>query len=44
VYPAAWERMLATARDGLGPGAFAAAHGRLADRPPPEIITAATRP
>jgi predicted ATPase len=44
VYPAAWELMLATALDGLGTDAFAAAHGRLADRPPPEIIAAALAP
>jgi tetratricopeptide (TPR) repeat protein len=41
VYPAAWEQLLATVRDGLGPAAFDAAHGRLADRPPPEIVAAA---
>jgi predicted ATPase/transcriptional regulator with XRE-family HTH domain len=41
VYRAAWERMLATVRDGLGEERFAAAYGRLADRPPPDIIAAA---
>jgi len=41
VYPAAWERMLATTRDGLGVAGFDAAHGRLAGRPPPDIIAAA---
>jgi hypothetical protein len=33
--------MLATVRDGLGEERFAAAYGRLADRPPPDIIAAA---
>jgi hypothetical protein len=41
VYPAAWERMLTTVRDGLGAAEFAAAHARLEGRPPPEIIAAA---
>jgi tetratricopeptide (TPR) repeat protein len=41
VYPAAWERTLATVRDGLGAAAFDEARGRLADRPPPDIIAAA---
>jgi predicted ATPase/DNA-binding XRE family transcriptional regulator len=41
VYPAAWERMLETVRDGLGEAAFDEARGRLADRPPPDIIAAA---
>jgi hypothetical protein len=41
VYPAAWERMLATARAGLGEAGFDEAHGRLAGRPPPTIIAAA---
>ncbi|HEU5388804.1 MAG TPA: helix-turn-helix domain-containing protein [Streptosporangiaceae bacterium] len=41
VYRAAWERMLATARDGLGEAGFDEAHGRLAGRPPPDIIAAA---
>jgi predicted ATPase/transcriptional regulator with XRE-family HTH domain len=44
VYPAAWERMLQIVRDGLGEERFAAARGRLADRPPPEIIAAAVGP
>jgi hypothetical protein len=44
VYPAAWERMLELVRDGLGEERFAAARGRLADRPPPEIIAAAAGP
>ncbi|HEX5303772.1 MAG TPA: helix-turn-helix domain-containing protein [Streptosporangiaceae bacterium] len=41
VYPAAWERMLATARGGLGEAGFDEAHGRLAGRPPLDIIAAA---
>jgi len=41
VYPAAWERMLATARDGLGEAGFDEAYGRLAGRPPLDIIAAA---
>jgi hypothetical protein len=41
VYPAAWERMLAAARDGLGEAGFDKAHGRLAGRPPLDIIAAA---
>jgi hypothetical protein len=36
--------MLATVRDGLGEAGFEAASGRLADRPPPEIIAAAVGP
>jgi hypothetical protein len=44
VYPAAWERMLETVRDGLGEERFAAARGRLEGRPPPEIIAAAVGP
>jgi predicted ATPase/transcriptional regulator with XRE-family HTH domain len=44
VYPAAWERMLELVRDGLGEERFAADRGRLADRPPPEIIAAAVGP
>jgi predicted ATPase/transcriptional regulator with XRE-family HTH domain len=44
VYPAAWERMLQIVRDGLGEERFAAARGRLADRPPPEIVAAALGP
>jgi hypothetical protein len=41
VCPAAWDRMLATVRDGLGEAGFEAASGRLADRPPPDIIAVA---
>ncbi len=41
VYPAAWERTLEAVRYGLGEAAFDEAHGRLADRPPPDIIAAA---
>jgi predicted ATPase/DNA-binding XRE family transcriptional regulator len=41
VYRAAWERMLATVRDGLGEAGFDEAHGRLADRPPLDVIAAA---
>ncbi|MGD0241274.1 MAG: hypothetical protein ABSB59_13225, partial [Streptosporangiaceae bacterium] len=41
VYPAAWERLLATVRDGLGEAGFDQAHRRLADRPPPDVIAAA---
>ena len=41
VYPAAWDQLLATVRDGLGEAAFDQARGRLADRPPPAIIAAA---
>jgi hypothetical protein len=40
VYPAAWERMLATVRDGLGEAGFDEAYGRLVNRPPPDIIAA----
>ena len=43
VHPAAYEPMLEVVRDSLGEAAFAAAHTRLADRPPPELIAAATR-
>ncbi len=41
VYPAAWERMLAAVRDGLGEAGLAAAHARLEDQPPPKIIATA---
>jgi hypothetical protein len=38
VYPAGYTRTLETARAALGPAAFDAAHARLADVPPPQII------
>ena len=41
VYPAAWDRMLATVRDGLGEAGFDEAHGRLEGQPPPDVIAAA---
>jgi hypothetical protein len=40
VHRAAWERMLEAVRGGLGEEGFAAAHDRLAARPPPDIIAA----
>ena len=43
VHPAAYEPMLEVVRDSLGEAGFAAAHARLADRPPPELIAAVTR-
>ena len=43
VHPAAYEPMLEAVRDSLGEAGFAAAHTRLADRPPPELIAAVTR-
>jgi predicted ATPase/transcriptional regulator with XRE-family HTH domain len=42
VYPAGYEPMLEVVRDRLGEAGFAAAHARLAGRPPPELIAAAT--
>ena len=42
VHPAAYEPMLAAVRDNLGADGFTAAHARLADRPPPELIAAVT--
>jgi predicted ATPase/transcriptional regulator with XRE-family HTH domain len=42
VHPAGYEAMLALARDKLGADEFAAAYARLAGRPPPELIAAAT--
>jgi hypothetical protein len=42
VHPAAYEPMLGVVQDSLGESGFAAAHARLADRPPPELIAAAT--
>ena len=38
VYPAGYTRTLETARAALGPAAFGAAHARLANVPPPQII------
>jgi tetratricopeptide (TPR) repeat protein len=38
VYPAGYTRTLETARAALGPAAFDAAHARLANVPPPQII------
>jgi predicted ATPase/transcriptional regulator with XRE-family HTH domain len=43
VHPAAYEPMLEVVRDSLGEAGFAAAHTRLAGRPPPELIAAVTR-
>ena len=43
VHPAAYEPMLEVVRDTLGEVGFSAAHARLADRPPPELIAAVTR-
>jgi tetratricopeptide (TPR) repeat protein len=43
VYPAGYEPMLAAVRDSLGADEFAAAHARLAGRPPPQLVTAATK-
>ena len=43
VHPAAYEPMLEVVRDSLGEAGFAAAHARLAGRPPPELIAAVTR-
>ena len=40
--PAAYEPTLAAVRDNLGADGFRAAHARLADRPPPELIAAVT--
>ena len=42
VHPAAYARTLAAVRDNLGADGFRAAHARLADRPPPELIAAVT--
>jgi predicted ATPase/transcriptional regulator with XRE-family HTH domain len=42
VHPAGYELMLEIVRDRLGEAGFAAAHARLAGRPPPELIAAAT--
>lgn len=42
VHPAAYEPTLAAVRDDLGADGFKAAHARLADRPPPELIAAVT--
>ncbi len=42
VHPAGYEPMLEIVRDRLGEAGFAAAHARLAGRPPPELIAAAT--
>ena len=42
VHPAAYEPMLDVVRDNLGADGFTAAHARLADRPPPELIAAVT--
>ena len=43
VHPAGYQPMLEVVRDSLGEAGFAAAHTRLAGRPPPELIAAATR-
>jgi predicted ATPase/transcriptional regulator with XRE-family HTH domain len=43
VHPASYEPMLEVVRDSLGEAGFAAAHARLAGRPPPELIAAVTR-
>ena len=40
--PAGYEPMLEVVRDSLGEAAYAAAHARLAGRPPPELIAAVT--
>jgi hypothetical protein len=42
VHPAAYQPMPEVVRDSLGVAGFAAAHARLADRPPPELIAAVT--
>ena len=42
VHPAGYEPMLALVQDKLGADGFAAAHARLAGRPPPELVAAVT--
>jgi hypothetical protein len=42
VHPAGYEPMLEVVRDSLGAAGFAAAHDRLAGRPPPELVAAVT--